>query len=286
MEISSITEFIQSVKNGNSSNPLIMGILNLTPDSFYDGGSYQKKEEYMHKAESMIFEGADILDIGAVSTRPNALEVSEEEEWNRIYLPLKEIRKTFPSCIISVDTWRAEIAKKAIGEGADIINDISGGTMDKNMFKVIADSNAAYVLMHTTGTPQTMQKNCFYEDVTKEITTYFEDRTAMLIDDGFENIILDPGFGFGKNVMHNYKLLHDLKSLKIRNYPILVGISRKSMINRILNTTPQEALTGTITLNTIALLNGADILRVHDVFEAKETLNIVNTYINASSQQI
>ncbi len=286
MEISSITEFIQSVKNGNRSNPLIMGILNLTPDSFYDGGSYQKKEEYMHKAESMIFEGADILDIGAVSTRPNAPQVSAEEEWNRIYHPLKEVRKTFPSCIISVDTWRAEIAKKAIGEGADIINDISGGTMDKEMFKVIADSNAAYVLMHIKGTPQTMQKNCEYVDVTKEITTYFEDRTAMLIEDGFENIILDPGFGFGKNVMHNYKLLYDLKSLKIQNHPILVGISRKSMINKILNTTPQEALTGTIALNTIALLNGADILRVHDVLEAKETLNIVNTYLNASSQQI
>jgi dihydropteroate synthase len=286
MEISAISGFIQDVKNGKKPNPLIMGILNLTPDSFYDGGRYDSPQQYMQRAEDLLHEGADIIDLGAVSTRPDAPEVSELEEWDRIKNPVREIRKAFPSCIISVDTWRAEIAKNAIDEGVDIINDISGGTMDNEMFKVVAQSRAAYVLMHIYGTPQTMQKEFKYDDVTKEIIAYFEERTALLNEMNFDNIILDPGFGFGKSVMHNYKLINNLEQLRVNSYPLLVGISRKSMINRILNTSPEDALAGTIALNTIGILNGADILRVHDVMEAKEAVGIVKAYHTASSLEI
>ncbi|PLW98504.1 MAG: dihydropteroate synthase [Marinilabiliales bacterium] len=286
MEISAISGFIQDVKNGKKSNPLIMGILNLTPDSFYDGGRYDTPQQYMQRAENLLHEGADIIDLGAVSTRPDAPEVTALEEWDRIKNPVREIRKAFPSCIISVDTWRAEIAKNAIEEGADMINDISGGTMDNEMFKVVAQSRAAYVLMHIYGTPQTMQKEFKYDDVTKEIKSYFEERTAMLNEMNYDNIILDPGFGFGKSVMHNYKLINNLEQLRVKNYPLLVGISRKSMINKILNTLPEDALAGTIALNTIGLLKGADILRVHDVMEAKEAVGIVQAYHKASSLEI
>jgi len=286
MEISAISGFIQDVKNGKKPNPLIMGILNLTPDSFYDGGRYYTPQQYMQRAENLLHEGADIIDIGAVSTRPDAPEVTALEEWDRIKNPVREIRKAFPSCIISVDTWRAEIAKNAIEEGADMINDISGGTMDNEMFKVVAQSRAAYVLMHIYGTPQTMQKEFKYDDVTKEVKSYFEERTAMLNEMNYDNIILDPGFGFGKSVMHNYKLINNLEQLRVKNYPLLVGISRKSMINKILNTLPDDALAGTIALNTIGLLKGADILRVHDVMEAKEAVGIVQAYHKASSLEI
>lgn len=286
MENSSIKGFIKSVKNGEEVNPLIMGILNLTPDSFYDGGKYQTEAAYLERVEGMIHEGADVIDLGAVSTRPGAPEVSEEEEWKRIEAPLKQIRKAYPSCYVSVDTWRAEIAKRSIENGANIINDISGGTMDEAMFNIISNSNAAYILMHIHGTPQTMQQNIKYNDVTRKVADFFEERTEMLESNGFDNIILDPGFGFGKEVTHNYKMLHDLKALKVKNYPILVGISRKSMINKVLNTKPEDALHGTITLNTIALLNGANILRVHDVMEAKEALTVVKTYEHAGTQQI
>jgi len=286
MEISAISGFIQDVKNGKKSNPLIMGILNLTPDSFYDGGRYDTPQQYMQRAENLLHEGADIIDLGAVSTRPDAPEVNALEEWDRIKNPVREIRKAFPSCIISVDTWRAEIAKNAIEEGADMINDISGGTMDNEMFKVVAQSRAAYVLMHIYGTPQTMQKEFKYDDVTKEIKSYFEERTAVLNEMNYDNIILDPGFGFGKSIMHNYKLINNLEQLRVKNYPLLVGISRKSMINKILNTLPEDALAGTIALNTIGLLKGADILRVHDVMEAKEAVGIVQAYHKASSLEI
>ncbi len=259
------------------SKPLIMGILNLTPDSFYDGGKYNSEKDILRQTEKMINEGAAIIDIGAVSTRPGAEDISEKEEIKRLILVVKSLKQHFPSLTISVDTYRSTIAENMINNGADIINDISGGCFDEKMFEIIAKYDVPYILMHIKGTPKNMQKNPVYADVVKEIKVFFKTQLSQIkkIKGNTNNIILDPGFGFGKTLKHNYQILNNLKDFKTLGQPILVGLSRKSMINKLLNTTPAEALNGTTVLNTISLLNGANILRVHDVKEAVEAVKIV-----------
>ena len=256
------------------STPKVMGILNLAPDSFYDGGKFNNEKQILDHAGQMIRQGAAIIDLGAQSTRPNASRISEDDEWLRLQDPLKKIRKNFPSMILSIDTFHSGIATRALDEGADLINDISGGTMDENMFSVIAKYKVPYVLTHIQKTPQTMQQNPLYENVTKELIQSFSERVQQLVSSGVHDIIIDPGFGFGKTTDHNYELLNNLGLFRILNRPILAGISRKSMITKILNCTPDDALNGTTALNMVALMNGADILRVHDVKEAVETIQL------------
>ncbi len=256
------------------SSPIIMGILNITPDSFFDGGNYLTELDWLIKTEQMVIEGANIIDIGAYSTRPGAKNITEEEETKRLIKAIQSIRKKFPDLLISADTFRASVAKKAIEAGANIINDISGGTLDNKMFKTIAKLNVPYVLMHIHGTPKTMQKNPTYTNVVSDVYTFFEKKIAELNDLGVSKIIIDPGFGFGKTLEHNYQLLNNLKKFHSFNLPLLVGFSRKSMINKLLNTKPENALNGTTVLNTIGINMGAKIIRVHDIKEAKEVLLI------------
>ncbi len=256
------------------SSPIIMGILNITPDSFFDGGNYLTELDWLIKTEQMVIEGANIIDIGAYSTRPGAKNITEEEETKRLIKAVQSIRKKFPDLLISADTFRASVAKKAIEAGANIINDISGGTLDNKMFKTIAKLNVPYVLMHIHGTPKTMQKNPTYTNVVSDVYTFFEKKIAELNDLGVSKIIIDPGFGFGKTLEHNYQLLNNLKKFHSFNLPLLVGFSRKSMINKLLNTKPENALNGTTVLNTIGINMGAKIIRVHDIKEAKEVLLI------------
>ena len=260
------------------STPKIMGILNLTPDSFYDGGSFTDNDSLLRKTEQMIQNGADIIDIGAVSTRPDADNVSVDEELKRIIEPIKLLSKAFTDTILSVDTYRANVAEKSIAAGAHIINDISGGTMDDYMFDTIAMLNVPYILMHIHGTPQTMQKQPITNNVIDIVKSFFQNAVTKLSALGVEDIILDPGFGFGKSLESNYTLLKNMEKVRINNLPILAGISRKSMINKVLNTTPNQALNGTTVLNTIALLNGANILRVHDAKEAKEVVKLLDCF--------
>ena len=256
------------------SSPIIMGILNITPDSFFDGGNYLTELDWLIKTEQMVIEGANIIDIGAYSTRPGAKNITEEEETKRLIKAIQSIRKKFPDLLISADTFRASVAKKAIEAGANIINDISGGTLDNKMFKTISKLNVPYVLMHIHGTPKTMQKNPTYTNVVSDVYTFFEKKIAELNDLGVSKIIIDPGFGFGKTLEHNYQLLNNLKKFHSFNLPLLVGFSRKSMINKLLNTKPENALNGTTVLNTIGINMGAKIIRVHDIKEAKEVLLI------------
>ena len=260
----------------NLETPQIMGILNISPDSFYDGGKYQLEDAIIRQADKMFEEGAAILDIGAVSTRPGAIDIDEKEESDRILPALKKIRRKYPGLLISVDTYRPAIAETAISEGADIINDISGGAFDEDILKVVAKHDIPYILMHMQGRPQNMQKDPKYEDVVNEIKQFFLRQTEKLHELGHHKIILDPGFGFGKTVEHNYRILRNLNAFKESGYPVLAGLSRKSMINKVLKTTPETALNGTTVLNTIALLNGADMLRVHDVREAAEAIRLVS----------
>ncbi|PKO97977.1 MAG: dihydropteroate synthase [Bacteroidetes bacterium HGW-Bacteroidetes-9] len=257
------------------SAPVVMGILNVTPDSFYDGGNYKDADNLLRKAGKLVKEGAAIIDIGAVSTRPGAAEVSEDEEKSRLFPVIEALIEEFPDAIISVDTFRAGIARECSQMGAGIINDISGGQFDAGMFEMIGKQDAAYVLMHIKGKPETMQENPVYDYVTKEIYNYFSELLEKRGLSGKRNIILDPGFGFGKSVSDNYRLLNDLNIFRDFGYPVLAGISRKSMINKVLGTKPDQALNGTSVLNTIALLNGAGILRVHDVKEAMEAIKLV-----------
>lgn len=256
------------------SGGVVMGILNLTPDSFYDGGKYKSLKEVMIHIEKMIIAGADIIDIGAVSTRPGALTVDVNEEKARLFPVLDSVLKSFPDTILSVDTWRTEIAKECCDMGVGIINDISGGQFDKNMHSMMGNQQAAYILMHIKGIPQTMQQNPVYTDVLADVSTFFEEQLNQPGLAGKKNIILDPGFGFGKSVSDNYCLLDNLNRFLGHGFPLLAGLSRKSMINRILNSSPDDALNGTTVLNTIALLRGASILRVHDVKEAFETIKL------------
>ncbi len=261
------------------NTPKVMGILNLTPDSFYDGGKYNSENSFPSRAKNMLTEGTDIIDMGAVSMRPGAVEVPEDEEMRRLLPVIKKISSLFPDAIISVDTCRSEVARQSINAGAHIINDISGGTFDKHMAKTIAELKVPYILMHIKGSPENMQDNPAYENVTNEIIRYFERQLKILNSYQVNgNIILDPGFGFGKNLNHNYKILKNLERIKTLGYPILVGVSRKSMINKVLGSLPKNALNGTTVANTIALLNGANILRVHDVKAAKEAIKIYNYY--------
>jgi len=252
-----------------------MGIMNLTPDSFYDGGKFSGIDNTLAKVEQMLLEGASVIDLGAVSTRPGAAEVSQTEEMERLLPSLRAIRIRFPGCILSVDTFRPVVASAAVSYGADMINDIYGGRYEEDMFSTIASLNVPYVMMHMKGHPQNMQENPSYSDVVAEINYFFEQQTAKCRMSGVQQIIVDPGFGFGKTDDHNYLLLSGLDEFKSLGYPVMVGLSRKSMINRILKTGPEDALNGTTILNTIALLKGADILRVHDVKEAIQAIRLV-----------
>jgi dihydropteroate synthase len=256
------------------STPAVMGILNLTPDSFYDGGQYNNTEAAIMRAEQMIEEGATILDLGAVSSRPGSAAPDVEEEWNRLRPALEEIRGAFPSTVISIDTYRSEIAARAVDYGANIINDISGGMMDEKMYGVVAARQAAYVCMHMQGTPETMQQKPQYEDVVAEVKSYFMERISVMSRAGVTNIILDPGFGFGKEVHHNYALMRELHQFVNLSYPILVGVSRKSMISKFLDVPKAMTLNGTTALNMAALMKGAKMIRVHDVKEAAQAVRI------------
>ncbi len=260
----------------NLEKPLVMGILNVTPDSFFDGGKYTDEEKILKRTEEIISQGADILDIGAYSSRPNAKDISEKDEFKRLATALEVIRKKYPDIYISVDTFRANIARLVVENyQVDIINDISSGLIDENMLQTISQLNVPYIMMHMSGTPKTMQQNPTYDDVVLDIIKFFSERINKASLLGIKDIIIDPGFGFGKTPEHNYEIMQRLDEFSIIDYPILVGISRKSMIYKLLDISPQEALTGTIALNTIALLKGAKILRVHDVAEAVQTIKIV-----------
>jgi dihydropteroate synthase len=261
--------------------PLIMAIVNITPDSFYDGGKFGSLSDVLRDVVEKLKQGVDIIDIGAASSRPNANEISGEEEWTRLGEYLAAVRKAFPQVFISVDTYRSEIARRSAEAGADMINDIAGGNLDKKMFPTVAALQLPYILMHMDGTPQTMQHNAPYEDVVASVKTSFSDKIAQLQAMGFDKLILDPGFGFGKSLENNYQLLKSLETFNAFGFPLLAGVSRKSMINRVLGTNPVTALNGTTVLNTIALLNGASILRVHDVAEAKQAIDLVEFYKKA-----
>lgn len=258
------------------SKPQIMGILNLTPDSFYDGGRNNNLIDALKKTEQILSEGADLIDIGAYSSRPGAEHISEETESERLIPVLRAIVSKFPDAILSIDTFRSGIAKIAVNEGAAIINDISAGSMDKEMFQTIAKLGVPYIMMHMKGTPQTMSSQNDYEDITTEVCQYFASRIQKLRNLGVNDLIVDPGFGFAKNLEQNYELLANLEQLKSTGHPVLAALSRKSMIYKLLETDAEHALNGTTAANTIALIKGANILRVHDVQAATEAVKIVN----------
>jgi dihydropteroate synthase len=259
-------------------SPLVMGVVNITPDSFYDGGKYASTETAIAQAEKILAEGADILDLGACSTRPNAIDIGDEEELKRLLPVLDHIIKNHPKAIVSVDTYRHKVAIEAVKHGATIVNDISGGTMDATMIETVASLNIPYILMHIQGTPATMQVDPRYNDVVKEVEEFFTAQLEKVHKAGIKQVIIDPGFGFGKSVEHNYTLLKNLRHFTRFNLPIMVGASRKSMINKVLKTKPENALTGTIALNTLALIEGANLLRVHDVKEAKQVIKMVHQF--------
>lgn len=257
------------------SSPIVMGILNVTPDSFFDGGHYQDKKSILERTHKIVSEGAEIIDIGGYSSRPGAEEVSEKEELDRISFALEIIRENFPQAVVSIDTFRSNVAKNAVEKfDADIINDISGGSIEPEIIDIVASAGVPYITMHMQGTPGTMQKNPVYTHVVKDVLDYFIKHISVLRDKGIKDIIIDPGFGFGKSIDHNYQLLSGLDVFQMLELPVLVGLSRKSMIYKYLSSTPDEALTGTIALNLVALQKGASILRVHDVREAVETISI------------
>ena len=258
------------------STPKVMGILNLTPDSFYDKGRNNGIEQALKRTETMLLEGAEFIDIGAYSSRPRAEDISPQEEQDRLLPVLKILVKEFPEAVISIDTFRASVAKAAINEGAHIINDISGGELDKKMFETVAALEVPYILMHMKGTPQNMQDNIQYDDVFLEVFQYFAEKISALQELGVKDIILDPGFGFAKKIKHSYELLSVMDQFKLLGLPILAGVSRKSMIYKPLEITAEEALNGTTVANTIALMKGAGILRVHDVKAAVEAVKIVS----------
>ncbi|MCL3779289.1 dihydropteroate synthase [Prolixibacteraceae bacterium JC049] len=257
------------------NEPVVMGILNVTPDSFFDGGKYQNEDAVLKRAEQIVEEGGKIIDIGAYSTRPGANDVSAKEEIDRLLPAVKLIRDRFPQVGISIDTFRAEVVQEIVKEaGLCMVNDISGGTMDEKMFETIAQLKVPYVLMHIQGTPQTMQEQPQYDDVARDVIRDLAAKVNHLHRLGISDVIIDPGFGFGKTLDHNYELLNRLDAFEEFRLPLLVGVSRKSMIFRLLGITPQESLSGTTALNMLALQAGADILRVHDVKEAVETVKI------------
>ncbi|MGC8823329.1 MAG: dihydropteroate synthase [Bacteroidales bacterium] len=266
------------------SIPRVMGIINVTPDSFYSGSRYTDAAAIAGAVEEMIAEGADMIDIGAFSSRPGALTVSETEEKDRLGMALENIRQRFPDVILSLDTFRASIAEWAVKNyGVDLINDISGGRADKNMYDTIARLQVPYVMMHMRGTPADMQNRAKYQNVTQEVIYELSECLHHARYAGINDIIIDPGFGFAKTLEQNYELLASLDALKIMNVPILVGISRKSMIYKLLNTQPDGALNGTTALHMVALMKGATILRVHDVWAAKEAIKIFEALMNAKT---
>ena len=258
------------------STPKVMGILNVTPNSFYDGGKHQDENSILSQVDKLLHEGATFIDIGAYSSKPNAEFVSEEEELRRLIPIVELLLKHFPNTLISVDTFRAEVAKKAIENGACMVNDISAGSLDENMMQTVAKLQVPYIMMHMKGNPQTMQSLAQYENITKEILFYFSEKVAQARSFGINDVIVDPGFGFAKTKEHNFELLSQLELLQMLELPLLVGVSRKSMIYKTLETTPDFALNGTTVLNTIALQKGANILRVHDVKEAVEAIKLVS----------
>ena len=264
--------------------PVVMGIMNVTPDSFFDGGKYQGLTAVLEHCHKMVADGADIIDIGAFSTRPGSERISDKEEIERIIPALKAIRKEFPDIPISIDTFRQSVANQCIEEGADIINDISGGLFDENMIPFIGKNHIPYILMHITGTLEGMHKEeIISENVHEKVRQFFETQVNKLLEYGEQQIILDPGIGFNKTIECNFGLLKDIDKYRINDLPVLIGISRKSLIYKTLNISPEEALNGTTTLNTIALLNGADILRVHDVKEAVEAVKLVRAVISTEA---
>lgn len=252
--------------------PQIMGVMNLTPDSFYEGSRLKlNKDDVLGRAQQMINDGADIFDIGGYSSRPGAANISIEEEIQRIEDPIQWISEEFPEIIISVDTFRSEVARRGIEAGAHMVNDISGGSLDPNMYKTISELSVPYIIMHMKGNPQNMQGKTHYENILREILNYFSKKLHIIREFGIKDVIIDPGFGFAKTLEQNYFLLKNLELFDMINLPILVGLSRKSMIYKLLEVEPSEALNGTIALNMVALMKGANILRVHDVKEANET---------------
>jgi len=256
--------------------PLIMGILNITPDSFYDGGKwYGNIQQTVDEAGNMIESGASIIDIGGYSSRPGAVDITPTEEMERVLPNIEAIKKAFPETVISIDTFRAKVVEKAVEAGASIVNDISGGNLDEAMYSTVASLQVPYILMHMRGTPQNMQQQTDYKDLFLQMLNYFNKKVALLRELGCKDIIIDPGFGFAKNLEQNYWLLSHLDEFKILNLPILVGLSRKSMIYKKLGVGPKEALNGTTVLNTVALQKGADILRVHDVKQAVEIITLL-----------
>lgn len=266
------------------SQPQVMGILNVTPDSFYSGSRMQTDAQIAARAEQIVEEGGTMIDLGAYSSRPGAADVSPEEELSRLSRALGIVRGLFPDVVVSVDTFRAEVARRCVEDyGADIINDISGGTLDEDMFPTVASLNVPYILMHMRGTPQTMQQQTDYNDVTAEILRYFGEKVDRLHAMGVSDIILDPGYGFAKTLEQNYQLLSRQRVFEVLDLPVLVGVSRKSMICKVLGCTPEEALNGTSVLHALALQQGTHILRVHDVKEAVETIKLVCMFHRSST---
>ena len=260
------------------STPQVMGILNLTPDSFFEGSRVQTEAQIIERVQQILDEGGTMVDVGAYSSRPDGVDISAKEEMSRLAAGLKVINQHFPNVIISVDTFRADVAARCVEEfGVGIINDISGGELDSRMFETVARLQVPYIMMHMKGTPQTMQQHTDYECFIKEVFLYFAQKIAQLRQLGVNDVILDPGFGFAKTLEHNYELMAQLQEFKLFDMPLLIGISRKSMIYKLLVSTPAEALNGTTALNTVALMKGANILRVHDVKQAVETVKITET---------
>jgi len=263
--------------------PRVMGILNLTPDSFYDGGKYKSASEILAQVEKMLKEEATFIDIGAYSSRPGAIHISQEEELSRLLPVLQLMIQEFPDALVSVDTFRSHVASEAIQSGACMINDISGGSLDQDMFSTIAKHQVPYVLMHMVGTPQNMQQNVHYENLVKDIIFYFSQKVFELRKLGVNDIILDPGFGFSKTLDQNFELLQKLELFSGMDLPVLVGLSRKSMLYKLFDINANSALNATTSANTIALMKGAGILRVHDVKEAMETITIFEKMMNTPS---
>lgn len=260
------------------SKPKVMAILNITPDSFFSGSRFSDEDEIVKRVSVFLKEGASIIDVGAYSSRPGAEDVSEAEELNRLIPVIKMLKAKFPDIVLSIDTFRGKVAEEAVKAGAHIINDISGGELDKSMFEVVGRLGVPYILMHMRGNPKTMSSLTDYNDLLMDIVSYFSEKINRLKVMGVKDIILDPGFGFAKTVQQNYHLLKDMDNLKIFGLPVLAGLSRKTMIWKSLHIKPEEALNGTAVLNTLALQNGAAILRVHDVLEAKQCIDLIEIY--------
>ena len=265
----------------SSDEPIVMGVINITPDSFYAGSRFLEFDKVEIQVERMISQGASIIDIGAMSTRPGATHVDAKEEISRILEPIKTVRKRFPDTFISLDTVSSKVAEVCLDEGVDIINDVSGGSMDPMLIDVVAKHKAPYVLMHMLGTPEMMQDSPDYQDVVVEVLSFLKKKVYELEQKGISELIIDPGFGFGKTLEHNYQLLKQLNVFKILDHPVLVGMSRKKMVQEVISKDAQGALNGTTAVNMLALLNGASILRVHDVAEAAEAIAIYKQYSDA-----